>query len=326
VGSHIVVALLRDGHAVRLLARRPEQVPLTFEPHGVEVDDVVRGDVLDADVVTAAIDGCDAVVHAAAVYSFDARDAAAMLSTNAAATRTVLDAAVGAGCDPVVHISTTAVLMRKGGTTPDLPLGDVTYPYSVSKIESERVARELQAAGAPVVSIYPGAVYGPLDPYLGEQTRRMAWLVRGWFPLWSAGGLHVVDVRDVAAVVAAVLEPGQGPRRYVVPGHHADGDAVYDAVSRAIGRRRPHLTLPTRLMGPTTSSIDAVQQRLPKGWRSPADREAGETLARDTRFDDSPARTDLGIEARPWDRTVAEMIDWMVDAGHLPEKYRPRDA
>ena len=34
VGSHMVLALLRDGHSVRLLVRRPEQVAETFGPHG----------------------------------------------------------------------------------------------------------------------------------------------------------------------------------------------------------------------------------------------------------------------------------------------------
>ena len=76
VGSHAAAALVRAGHDVRLLARRPEQVPVTFAPHGVETGDVVRGDVLDEQAVAGAVRGCDAVVHAAAVFSLDRRDAA----------------------------------------------------------------------------------------------------------------------------------------------------------------------------------------------------------------------------------------------------------
>ena len=323
VGSFIVVALLRDGHDVRLLARRPDQVPRTFAPHGVTIDDVVAGDVLDVPVVQQAVQGCDAVVHAAAIFSFDPRAAESMLSTNAAAARTVLDAAVAEGCDPVVHVSSTVALVRQGGTTPDLPLGDLTLPYSRSKIESEEHARRLQAEGRPVVTVYPGGVYGPHDPYLGEQTRRMTWLARGLFPLWPSGGMHVVDVREVADVVAAVMEPGRGAPRYVVPGHHVGAEAIFSAVGRAIGRRRPHVTIPASLVTPVTAPLDAAQRFLPERWRYPADREAGEVAARDTRFDDSPARRELGVEPRPWQETVDHTIAWMVDAGHLPERYRP---
>ena len=135
-----------------------------------------------------------------------------------ALTRTVLEAAVEAGCDPVVHISSTVALIRRAGTDSSLPLGDVDLPYSRSKIASERVARDLQDRGAPVVSVYPGSVYGPADPYLGEQATRLAWIARGRFPIWPSGGMHTVDVRDTAAVVEACLQPGRGPRRYVVPG------------------------------------------------------------------------------------------------------------
>lgn len=323
VGSFVVVALLRAGHEVRLLVRRPEQVPVTFAPHGVIPDDVVPGDVLDEASVRAAAQGCDAVVHAAAVFSFDPRDAALMTSTNATATRIVLDTAVAQECDPVVHVSSTVALVRHGGSGPDLPIGDMTLPYSRSKIESEEHARRLQAAGHPVVTVYPGAVWGPLDPYLGEQTRRLTWIAKGLFPLWPSGGMHTVDVREVAAVVAAVIDPGNGPRRFVVPGHHVDGGAIFSAVSRSIGRRRPHVELPGALVAPTTAPVDAVQRLLPERWRYPADREAAEVARRDTRFDDSPARRELGVEPRRWQDTVDDVVTWMVDAGRLPRRYRP---
>jgi hypothetical protein len=49
-------------------------------------------------------------------------------------------------------------------------------------------------------------------PYRGDQSERLRWILIGWFPLWPRGGMHLVDVRDVATVIAAVLHPGHGPR------------------------------------------------------------------------------------------------------------------
>ena len=323
VGSHICLALLDRGHDVRLLVRRAEQVATTFGPHGRVPDDVVVGDVLDAAKVREALAGCDAAVHAAAVFSFDPRRAVEMRDTNEQAARTVLEAAVDAGCDPVVHVSSIVALVRTEGFDPDLPLGDLTLPYATTKIRSEEVARALQARGRPVVTVYPGSVWGPHDPYEGEQTMRLRWLVRGLFPLWPRAGMHAVDVRDVAEVVAAVTEPGRGPRRYVVPGHHVTDREVFGAVTAALGRRRPHLGLPSTVARWSTRSIDAVQRHLPARWRYPADHEATEVNLRDTRFDTSPAERDLGVHARPFEESVRDTIAWMVDAGRLPEKYRP---
>ncbi len=326
VGSHIVLALLERGHDVRLLVRRREQVAVTFDPHDVTIDPeaVVVGDVLDADAVTRALDGCEAAVHAAAVFTFDPRRSDEMLDTNAAAARLVLTTALDQGCDPVVHISSTVALTRHGGSGRDLPLGDIPLPYCQSKIASEEVARELQAAGQPVVTVYPGAVYGPSDPYGGEQTTRLGWVARGLFPLWAAGGLHTVDVRDTAAVVAGTMEKDRGPRRFVVPGHHVTGRHLYAAVSALTGLRRPHLLLPARVAATSTRAIDALQSRLPTGWRYPADREATEVLLRDTRFDTSATERELGVTARPFTDSVRDTMAWMVEVGRLPAKYLPR--
>ena len=99
-------------------------------------------------------DGCQAAVHAAAIFSLDPRRAEDMRRTNALATELVLGGAVSRGLDPVIHVSTTVALARYGGSGPDLPLGDIDLPYAQSKIASEKIARGLQAEGAPVAMIY----------------------------------------------------------------------------------------------------------------------------------------------------------------------------
>ena len=58
---------------------------------------------------------------------------------------------------------------------------------------------------------YPGAVYGPHDPHLGDGLRRLRTILKGHYPIAPSGGYSIVDVRDVAKVHAAVLEPGRGP-------------------------------------------------------------------------------------------------------------------
>src|SRR5262245_52343977 len=107
VGSHAVAALARAGHDLRLLVRRAEQVAVSLGPFGVEVADVVVGDVLDEPAVSGALEGCDAVVHAAGIFSLDPRRSEDMRRTNQRATELVLSSAVDRGLDPVVHVSTT---------------------------------------------------------------------------------------------------------------------------------------------------------------------------------------------------------------------------
>jgi nucleoside-diphosphate-sugar epimerase len=107
IGSHTVAALVRHGHDVRLLARTPERVGPVLEPHGVVVE-VVQGDVTDARSVVAALDGCDAVVHAAAEIPLGSGPTA---DVNVVGSRTVIGEAVARGLDPIIYTSTVTVYL-----------------------------------------------------------------------------------------------------------------------------------------------------------------------------------------------------------------------
>jgi hypothetical protein len=51
----------------------PERVEPALAPIGIQAAEVLIGDVLDAVSVQRALDGCDAVIHAAVLYSMDPR-------------------------------------------------------------------------------------------------------------------------------------------------------------------------------------------------------------------------------------------------------------
>jgi nucleoside-diphosphate-sugar epimerase len=317
VGSHTVAALIAAGHEVRLLVRSADRIAPALRPHGVtgEVDHLV-GDVTDPDAVGRALAGCDAVLHAGAVYNLDARAYPATRRTNLAGADTVLKAAVAQGCDPVIHVSSSLALLRRHATvTPDSPLSSMRSVYIRSKAESEAVARELQRAGAPVVIVQPGAVFGPDDPYLNDQLRRLRDILRGQYLMWPSGGYLTVDVRDVARLHAAVMKPGEGPRSYLVPGHFLDGRTLFGTLREVTGRRLPSVIVPARAMLPAAWAASTVQRVLP--FHLPAEYEGVLIIGSATRCDDSRARQELGIEPRPLAETLRDTVRWLHQAGHL---------
>jgi dihydroflavonol-4-reductase len=196
VGSHTVAAVIGAGHAVRLLVRRPERVDAALAPLGIWVPDLVSGDVLDPESVQAAVAGCDAVIHAPTVYSLDPRQAASVLATNARATEIVLEAAVKAGLDPIVYVSSyVALLPSRDVLTPDSPVGAGGPAYPRSKARSELIARRHQSAGAPVVTTYPGAVVGR-GWSTRSRTRSAGWCRPGTYPPdWLAPSWQPTSVR-----------------------------------------------------------------------------------------------------------------------------------
>ena len=317
VGSHTAAAVLRAGHEVRLLVRRPERADAALAPLGIRIEDIVRGDVLDAASVQAAVEGCDAIINAAAVYSMDPREAGAALATNARATEVVLEAAAAARLDPIIHVSSyVALLPSREVLGPDSPVGVGGPAYPRSKAESELIARRHQSEGTPVVTSYPGAVVGPHDPYFGDTNFTLAMILGNRMPFALPGGWPLADVRYVANGHAAMLQPGRGPRRYLLGGHYRPWSELYASLRRLTGRRLHTVPTPGLLATASGRAMDSLQRvtrpRLPFGHQG------AWTVTRCAGTDDSAARQELGIEPPPLEQTLSDTIHWMVHAGHLP--------
>lgn len=321
VGSHVAAALAGAGHSVRVLARRPARIPHALGPLGMPEVEVVEGQVTDASAVARAVDGCDGVLHAANVYTFDPRRRHEMSRTNTEGTEMVLRLATEAGCDPVVHVSTVVVLYPATGVIPrDPPVGsNDTSPYASSKLAAERVARPLQERGLPVVTTYPGAVFGPHDPGPGEMVHLLrSFLGNRYCFDFARGGLTFADVRWIAAAHAALFVGGLGPRRVNMGGHYLAWRELFAVLRRLTGRRLPTFPTPIPVATATASVADALQRILP--WRLAFARESVWVTFNGAPTDDADAIA-LAGEPPPVEETFADAIRWAASAGHLPAAW-----
>jgi nucleoside-diphosphate-sugar epimerase len=287
---------------------------------GIDADDprieVSRGDMTDAAAVRGAAAGCELAVHAAATFSYRRRDQDRIREENALGTRLVLDAAIDAGCRGIVHVSSFVALLRRDPVLDHRsPLGTGMGPYSTSKVDSEREARQRQDAGAPVAIVNPGGIIGPHDPYLGESNQVLVDVLRGRVPIWPRGSLQFVDVRDTAAVISAALDRPGG--RFLVPGDNVA--FPHGPLSELTGRRLRVRVLP---MGALTPAL------LPgylTGWSFlPGALEGARIVALGATADPSASVTVLGITGRPLQESLRDTVRWLVEAGHLSRKQAGR--
>ncbi|MPZ98182.1 MAG: SDR family NAD(P)-dependent oxidoreductase [Dehalococcoidia bacterium] len=321
VGSHSVKALLDAGHELRLSVRSRDRVANALAPLGIDSADtrieVLEGDVTDASHVEEALRGCDAVLHAASMYTFDVRQAKTMRRTNVEGTENVLSTAARLGLDPIVHVSSTVALAgRKGEVlSHESDLGTGRGAYSGTKVDSEEIARRLQVEGAPVVITNPSAVSGPHDLHVGETCIALRGALRGMMAVGVRGRIPFCDVRDVAAVHAAVVEPGRGARRYMVPGHAPSVADILGMLHRLTGHRLPGVRLPWRLVAPGVHAADALQHIAP--GRLPLSSELVRYITYHHDVDASRTIEELGVTARSFEASVRDTVLWMVAAGHL---------
>jgi dihydroflavonol-4-reductase len=308
LGAHSVAALHAAGHQVRLLARGSVDAVTSL---GVPADgvEVVPGDVTDPSAVGELLDGCDAVLHAAGVVGLDERDAARMQAVNVDGTRHILTQAVGLGLDPIVHVSSYSALFPSADPVigPDSPTVQGRSAYGRTKAAADRIARDLQATGAPVVLTYPSTVLGP--PAGGRQgIAAIGWdpLLRFGASITFDGGMVMVDVRDVAAVHVAVMEPGRGPRRFMCGGRMVGFDEILDLLQDASGRRIRRIRIPNRALLGIGRASDLATRVLPMAPL--LSYEAAWLLTSRTPTDDSRTHDELGVQWRPIAETIAAAV------------------
>ncbi|WP_109522988.1 MULTISPECIES: NAD-dependent epimerase/dehydratase family protein [Nocardia] len=318
LGAWTAKAVADAGHRVRFLVRDPSRLTAPAAL-GVDTADRVVGDITDADSVRLALLGCDAVVHCAAVVATDRRRAREMLTTNTVGATHVLGIAAELGLDPIVHVSSFTVLFHPGATTvsAELPVVGGSDAYGRSKARVELYARGLQDAGAPVVVSYPGMVLGPAaGPRFGEGADGVEVAVRLRLLPGRHAGWTIVDVRDVAALHAAALVPGLGPRRYLCGGHRVGVTELAALFSEVTGRTTRAVPVPDaalRLLGRTS---DALSRLVP--FTSPLTEAAMQYYTRMPESDDSASERDLGLRYRDPGEVIADTISGLRAAGRLP--------
>jgi dihydroflavonol-4-reductase len=209
---------------------------------GAEVRDE-RIDLSDREGLERVIDGCEAVVHVAALYSYEAPESE-FERVNVEGTRTILAAALGKGVRRFLFTSTAGtcgpVPGRVATEEDEPPAWELSVPYKRTKLESERLAL---AAGAVVVNPTTPVGDGDAKPTpTGQMIEDVAsGRIRGYV---STTGLNVVDVRDVAQGHALALERGEAGERYLLGGVNLSLEELFGVIADLARRPRPQLRVP----------------------------------------------------------------------------------
>jgi nucleoside-diphosphate-sugar epimerase len=320
VGAHTAAALARAGHELRLLVRDPAKAERVLATHGIAACEVVRGDVTDATGVRAAVAGCDAVLHAAAVVSLDAHRGDEVARTNLRGTENVFDAARASGVASLVHVSSAGALFTPGGPPigPDSPLAAQTSAYMRSKAAADRLARRLVDDGLPVRISYPVGVIGPDDPGLSESNQMLRTMLRDFVPLTSSG-VNLVDVRDLARIHVALLEGRVAPGRYVVGGTFLSWADLGDVAEAVTGRSARRLRIPGAVLRAAGRVFDVVKRF--RDVDLPITHEAMLFATQWPGADGAATLAATGVALRPVAESIADTARWLLAAGHLHPEH-----
>ncbi len=313
IGHHIARELLAKGHTVRVLARAGGDRSLL---KGMDVE-IVDGDLSDSSSLLAALEGCDALIHAAAHYPVWSLDADREAELGRQQILRVHEALAKHPVERFVYVSGPAAV----GRYPDGRPADEDAPWPEERRKSAyaRVKREMQdlvlynARRTNATVVVPTGTFGPGDrkPTTGQLIVDIA---ANRVPVALHGRTNAVSVFAVADGVRRTLEQGAVGRLYVLGDENLTVLELCTRIADIVGVRAPRLGLSPDILRPVAVIGEHLARRMRK------DRPAVPVVGLDfalfgTHLSSDVARNELGYDpsAYPLDAALKDAWEWFKD-------------
>jgi nucleoside-diphosphate-sugar epimerase len=320
LGGHVVELLSKRGDSVRALVRKTSNRKHLENLPNVEL---FEGSVEEVERVREAVDGVDAIVHAAGLVK--ARNTDEFFAVNVGGTSNLIQAARSdsrgrpAAVKRFVYVSS---LEACGPSSDGLPvLADQESPvtaYGRSKLAAEKVVlsarNELQ-----VVILRPGAIYGPRD---GEILEVFKSIQRGFLPLVAGGeakGVWIYATDCAEACVRAIETNVPSGQVYFVDDGCGpiDQKQLFAEAERALGRRaRLRASLPVPLVMTVARGVEVFGRITNRAVM--LTREKANMLLMHWVCSSEATRQELGWEPKvSWAEGMDRAVAWYRDNGWL---------
>ena len=315
IGGNLARQLWRRGDKVRALVR-PGSNNLTIDGTGIEA---VSGDILDRNSVVRAAQGCEAVFHCAAAYTFWSRDPQTVYRTNVEGTANVLAAASRAGVSRLVYTSTVSTVGLANGelATEDTPLDPkhLVGHYKKSKYQAELLALNMASNDLPVVVVNPTTPVGPWDVKPTPTGKMVLDFLLGRIPAYLDTGMNLVDVEDVVSGHILAMERGQPGQRYLLGHSNLALKEVFAMLQRVSSLSVPRWRAPYWLV----MAAGYLDQLVEGGLlhREPRIPLEGVKVSRTPMYVScDKAVKELGLPQSPVEVALENAINWFNDYGY----------
>lgn len=311
IGSHVTRALLARGDRVRAVVRATS---LPDNLAGLDVERV-ECDILDRRQMRRALRGVDRLFHCAGTTSLRASQDR-QFRVNVQGTRIVLEEALVAGVERVVHTSSFAAVGPVEGLTgtadeaQHFRAGRFGLPYVNAMHEAEREALRLAARGLGVVIVNPTYVFGRGDVYRSS-TEIVRRFLRREIPAYVPGTVNIVSVQDVAAGLLLAEEHGEVGERYLLGNRNFTIERLLADLGRLSGVEPPAVKLP---LG-AALALSRLGAPLPRGASGINEVEL-RSMGLRWAYRCTKAKRVLGWAPSPHEECLEETIGW----------YREREA
>ncbi|KAA5533687.1 NAD-dependent epimerase/dehydratase family protein [Taibaiella lutea] len=236
-------------HLLQALAQQPLPVLALYNKHVPDVSfpnvSFRQCDLLDPFAVEDCMKGITHVYHCAAIVSFDPAFKKRMIEENVAATANVANAALEAGIEKLVHVSSVAALGRVLYNG-EASINEETHweesktnsAYAESKYLSEMEVWRAMAEGLNAVIVNPSLILGEGD--WERSSAKLIQIVAKEFPWYTLGVNGWVDAKDVAAAMVLLMDSDISDERFIISCGNFSYKDIFTKMAEALNTRAPY--------------------------------------------------------------------------------------
>jgi dihydroflavonol-4-reductase len=246
LGSNLVRLLLKGGHTVRVFLY-PSTTSRTLD--GLEVERFT-GDILKPETLDEAVQGSDAVIHAAAMTNIWPARSEQIRKVNIQGTQHVIDAVLKHGISRMIYIGSGSSVNTKGteGNTHSFPGAKFRLDYIDSKFAALHLVLDaVKSKGLPALAILPTFMLGPYDslPSSGQMILAVA---RGKMKFYTSGGRNFIYVNDVATAILNSLTTGTIGKYYIACNENLSYKDFLGRTAAIVNKPKPRICIPDWLV------------------------------------------------------------------------------
>ncbi len=316
IGGNVCRQLVKRNYNVRALVRTSSNLK-ALEGLGLEV---AKGDLLDSTSLEKALDGCEALFHVAALYTFWSPHPDLIYRTNVLGTENVLSAAKDKGIKKIVYTSSESVVgmnqgCQTGNETMQNSVEKIPSDYKKSKFMAEVLVGEKIRQGMPIVVVNPTTPIGAYDVKPTPTGQIVVDFLKGKMFACVNTGLNIIAVEDVAVGHILALEKGRIGERYLLGNRNVTLREIMQILAGITGKKAPRFDIPIGVALAAGWVDETVEGRLLR--RHPRIPLAAVKASRHFRhFNCAKAVGELGLPQTPIETAFANSVEWFTKNGY----------
>ncbi len=253
VGAHLLYRLTSMGVSVKALKRKNSSLQLVKKIFNYYSNDSKalfskieweNADLQQLDSLRILLQGVNKVYHCAGFVSYNPEDKVRIMQTNLVGTKNLLKAALEAGVDKFLYLSSIAATDKnfmRSTVTEEMVWRQETKNsnYARSKFLAELAVLENMVYGLKSIIINPSNILGPGSWNSG--TSKLIQNIWKGLTFYPEGINGFVDVRDVAEVMILLMDSNISGERFIVNAENLAYKDVFKWIANALGIKTPGL-------------------------------------------------------------------------------------